>query len=139
LNNTSADEMGVIPDELGSGGASAVTNPFAGGLVISSANNGGTGAGQQDAAFIVSVGNLPAEACVTLATNDWGSDYSSGFIGMSISATTTAQTATATNTSLKTGCTTATAAAWCSSNKAMQVSTAATACKNGGSILWKFH
>ena len=84
LDVNSAISMGVVPDELvsarpnndGTGGA--LTNAYNGNVYIKAADSG-TGA---DSAFYIIFTGLSKEACITLATNDWGSSFSSGLIGM---------------------------------------------------------
>ena len=86
LTNTTAVQMGVVPDELitnASGGG--LQNAFLGSVVIGSGTVTGMDAGTDSGAhrgFYVIMNGLPKEACVTLATNDWGSGYSSGLVGI---------------------------------------------------------
>ncbi len=86
LNNGTAVSMGVVPDELGTAysgtGDSAtatLTNAFNGPVFIKASN--GTN-GTDGKAFIIEFTELSREACITLATNDWGSGYSSGLIAL---------------------------------------------------------
>ena len=95
LNNKTAVDMGLVPDELNAGyneynaGTTAkpdmkkrqdLTNSFNGNVYISAASSVG-GKGDNLAFYIIYTG-LSKEACITLATNDWGSSFSSGLIGM---------------------------------------------------------
>lgn len=140
LNFQNAVKMGVIPDEVGTDASkSNGTNPFAGQVTIGVGKTGNDGMGGNTGAFYLSYAGLPKEACVTLATNDWGSGYSSGFIGMKVAAGSAA--ATTDVTALTVQCSTNTADAWCSSKGAMLVSTAASACsdQNANVITWKFY
>lgn len=143
LTTSTAIQMGVVPDELGTDATSGtLTNAFLGGVTIGSTtvtglDNGGT-AGGAHRGFYVTMNGLTKEACVTLATNDWGSGYSAGFIGLVVSG--------ATQTSAPSGftatCADHTAGKWCASQKAMQVSVAATGCStygNTNSISWVFY
>lgn len=75
LTNQSAVDMGVVPDELGT--TSKLTNAFNGTVVISQASST---TGGDKKAFTLTFNGLSREACITLATNDWGSGYSSGLI-----------------------------------------------------------
>ena len=80
LNNENAISMGVVPDELGTDETSGkLTNAFNGDVFIdvSGSTNGDT-----SKAFIIVFEKLSREACITLATNDWGSGYSSGLIAI---------------------------------------------------------
>ena len=92
LENLSAVQMGVVPDELitatpTQGGTDGLQNAFLGSVVIGAGKVSGldgesgtsTGANR---GFYVIMNGLPKEACVTLATNDWGSGYSSGLVGI---------------------------------------------------------
>ena len=88
LTNETAVDMGVVPDELvaSSGG---LQNAFLGPVYIHAADAAGLDAngadnGGDDKAFVVIFGGLSKEACVTLATNDWGSGYSSGLLGIRV-------------------------------------------------------
>ena len=96
LNNKTAVEMGVVPDELitatPTGDDDGLQNAFLGQVVIKATNvsgldgetaaaGGTTGANR---GFLVAMNGLPKEACVTLATNDWGSGYSAGLVGISV-------------------------------------------------------
>ena len=83
LNNGTAVSMGVIPDELGTEVANTsqatLTNAFNGPVFIKQSDSTSSDDGK---AFIIEFNNLSREACITLATNDWGSGYSSGLIGI---------------------------------------------------------
>ena len=148
LTNLTAQQMGVIPEEYGSSGVGK--NPFAGDMKIGSGAPGDNATGGATGAFWVGVTNLPKEACVTLATNDWGSSYSSGFIGMVISGS---NGAPADNANLKTGneaqCTKDASSATTVANPTvhcgiygpLNVAKAAQACSSqtSNSITWKFY
>ena len=79
LNGITAHQMGVVPDELGSYSndfSNKFTNAFNGGVEINSfsrANN---------QAFQISYYAIPESACIALATQDWGSGYSSGLVSV---------------------------------------------------------
>ena len=87
LSNTNAISFGIIPGEM-DGGGSIITNAFAGDVTI------GTAAvnGNNDAAFTIKYEGLGQEACVTMATSDWGSGSSSGLVDMTVSAAATGGT-----------------------------------------------
>ena len=89
LDNDSAIQMGVVPDELQIADTSntitgkKLQNAFLGDVTIAAADVPGADAGSgTDMGFTVTFAGLTKEACVTLATNDWGSGYSAGFVGM---------------------------------------------------------
>ena len=86
LTNVSAQRMGVVPDELKTATEGTFSNAFLGTVDIAAVNAAGLDANAgTDKAFLVTFGGLSKEACVTLATNDWGSGYSSGLLGISVS------------------------------------------------------
>ena len=97
LTNTTAVQMGVVPDELITNASDGgLQNAFLGSVYIGAGKVTGldAGAAGTDRGFYVIMNGLPKEACVTLATNDWGSGYSSGLVG--IVASGAAQTADST-------------------------------------------
>ena len=88
LKNTNAISMGVIPDELGTDTTNGIlTNAFNGGVFVYQSDSTTTG---DKKAFIIEFDNLSREACITLATNDWGSGYSSGLIAIQAQGTSVA-------------------------------------------------
>ena len=103
LNNGTAVDMGVVPDELvvktydedgTTVTSTALKNAFNGEVEIhtagsTTATDDTTHTTQDNKAFVIFFGGLSREACITLATNDWGSGYSSGLIAMSASGTST--------------------------------------------------
>ena len=96
LDNEAAVSMGIIPDELVvktvAGAYSKLLNSFNGQVFISQSNSTNSTDGK---AFILEFGSLSKEACITLATNDWGSGYSSGLIAMEVKNTSAENNATA--------------------------------------------
>ena len=91
LTTATAINMGVVPDELINSDKTTLKNAFLGPVFISSATVKGLDNGTDSGAnrgFVVAMGGLTREACVTLATNDWGSGYSSGFVGIKAAGTT---------------------------------------------------
>ena len=100
LDTDSANAMGLIPDELVKeiNGDTAYRNAYNGLVEIHTAGStvadkeessagAGDGTTKDNKAFVIFFGGLSREACITLATNDWGSGYSSGLIAMSASGT----------------------------------------------------
>lgn len=81
LSNQNAISFGIIPGEMDGGGA-VITNAFAGDVTIGTA----TVNKNADAAFTIKYEGLGQEACVTMATSDWGSGSSSGLVSMTVSA-----------------------------------------------------
>jgi len=91
LNNRTAIEMGVVPEELivqkinnGVGTPTgALRNVFGGPIQILESSVDGSG--QDDkSAFIISSFNMSRDACVAIATSDWGAGSSSGLLGMHV-------------------------------------------------------
>ena len=167
LNNAQAVSMGVIPEEMiavtydsTTGAATRATdgslqNSFNGSVFIGAAKSLSTDTDTR--AFYIAYNGLSKEACITLATNDWGSGYSSGLIALKVGATDTgngtntaaaAKSTAETQTTMDMGCTGSTTdhiACPGGSGLAvpMSVTEAASACScsdgNKCSILWKYY
>ena len=74
--------MGIIPTDLGTEIStneydSKLKNPFNGSVYVFGH--------WQDKSFVITYQDIPKEACIALATYDWGSNYSSGLVSLSIS------------------------------------------------------
>ncbi len=87
LNDTVAIQMGIIPrDMLPSGkteaNASEIINAYQGRVKIGAANVGGS-----NRSFFVVYSGLTREACVSIATADWGSQAGSGLQAIQIKGT----------------------------------------------------
>ena len=83
LSNAQAIQFGVVPEDMynaGSASTSDITNAFGGDVTIAAA--GGRKENDNEA-FIIEYAGLSSEACVTIATGDWGSGQASGLIGIS--------------------------------------------------------
>ena len=83
LSNAQAIKFGVVPEDMynaGSASTSDITNAFGGDVTIAAA--GGRKENDNEA-FIIEYAGLSSEACVTIATGDWGSGQASGLIGIS--------------------------------------------------------
>ena len=65
-------------------GSYSMTNPFGGHVTVKAATKNKSA--YDNKAFIVSFYDIPEEACIELATQDWGSDTSSGLIAISAAA-----------------------------------------------------
>ncbi len=82
LENKTAISMGVVPDELGTDATKGtLTNAFSGPVYIAASNST---ADKDMKAFTIVFTKLSREACISLATNDWGSGYSSGLIALKV-------------------------------------------------------
>ena len=89
LDTSTAVQMGVVPDSLAtSNNRPYITNIFGGDVSIFDANSYGTGPNGEEppsfGTFIVLFTGLPKDACLSLATMDWGSPSSSGFMSIAI-------------------------------------------------------
>ena len=80
LNNSTAKDMGIYPDD-GKISYSYFLNSFGGDSWLFSSDYKDIG---DDKSFIFSTRSLSRKACVELATKDWGSESSSGLIGVAI-------------------------------------------------------
>ena len=150
LDNASAVSMGVVPDELGTD-SSNLLNAFNGPVNIHVSDSTDT-KNHDNKAFVIYFGNLSREACITLATNDWGSGYSSGLIAIKASGTSKAAAGKGTGDaasldSTVIGCQGSKNSIACPGGSEqpvpMAVTAAATACdcKSGNtcSITWKYY
>ena len=82
LNNGAAVKFGVVPEDMytaGSSGGRSLHNAFNGAVTIEASP---ARDGQADEAFIIEYAGLTSEACVTVATGDWGSGQGSGLIAI---------------------------------------------------------
>ena len=79
LTAAQAIKLGIIPAAM-KNGASALVNPFKG--VVTIATSKSNASAPDNTAFVVTYSGLPSEACIALATADWGSGAGSGFIGV---------------------------------------------------------
>ncbi len=87
LSNKTAYELGVVPDDLvPSGGFNNSTktlkNAFKGDVFINYTYATPDDAGKEQTAFEIAFNGLSREACVAMATSDWGSGSSSGLVGI---------------------------------------------------------
>ena len=75
-----AIDMGIIPGEMqGAGSDGSIINAFQGPVNITEGSQGGQGR-----SFVISYGGLTQEACISLATADWGSQAGSGLYSISV-------------------------------------------------------
>lgn len=101
LNNEHAKNLGIIPESMvvrahstsGEGSAAIVAehikHKLSGNVIIAGAGSrvgevGSSATSASRTAFIVDFEDLPRDACVTIATSDWGSGSSAGFIGLQV-------------------------------------------------------
>ena len=89
ITDSTAYSMGVVDDAMKGSAESKLKNPFANAdssVFIAPAQSGAVGE-SGNGAFVIALTGLPREACVAIATNDWGSNYSSGFLGIATQGT----------------------------------------------------
>lgn len=82
LSNGMAIRAGIVPTSMFTANSTyasnaTLTNPFKGGVTIAS----DTVAGVDEGGFVITYEGLPSEACVQIATSDFGTGAGSGFIG----------------------------------------------------------
>ena len=88
LDNEQAKKFGVVPNDMYTKVSSDdIKNAFGGKVFI---YDSPARAGVDGEAFIVEYNGLTSEACVTVATGDWGSGQSSGLIGIAAAGTSAA-------------------------------------------------
>jgi type II secretory pathway pseudopilin PulG len=87
----SAVDLGIVPavmiaSDTGTGNDRAVslTNPFKGDVTFAliDATTGNSASGDSATGFTLTYSGLPAEACISLSTADFGSGAGSGYIGV---------------------------------------------------------
>ena len=93
ITTADAYDMGVIDDAMyvtKKEGDKQVfdklTNAFNGTVYVEPAQNGAIDEKTSNHAFVLTFSGLPSEACMAIATNDWGSNYSSGMLGITVGA-----------------------------------------------------
>ena len=145
LSVAGARKLGAIPAVMGT--SDTLTNPFKGSVTLNgsavAAEGGATGT-----AFTVSYAGLPTEACIALATADFGSGAGSGFIGVVVG---TAAEGTNNDvyiaqgsgrTAITAGTNQRPEASGRGEGEAYTMAAAITACKatnNNATITWKFY
>lgn len=77
-----AYKLGVVPAEMEGADEGTLVNAFQGNVEIAAATYNGI----DNAAFGIAYQHMGAEACVQIATADWGAGASSGFVGLTIGA-----------------------------------------------------
>jgi len=87
LTLAKAYQLGIIPSVMASSSSGPFTNPFKGTVALDLSTAKGTTVLDGDStdaatAFVLTYGGLPREACIALATADFGSGAGSGFIGV---------------------------------------------------------
>ena len=154
LTNAQAVSFGIVPDDMYdscSSSSCTITNPFGGAVTIKSsplvaADEVDTATTGKDykGAFYIEYNGLSKEACVTLATGDWGSGQSSGLIAIGVGAAAAAAgtAVDAVLTSTTDGTTGSTAIPGGATNPSpMTVASAVQGCTsaNANSVAWKYY
>lgn len=102
LDTTAAVNFGIIPNEMYLS-ATEVVNAFNGSVTLAAVGSDAAAGAGNSKAFQLIYNGLSKEACVAIATADWGTGAASGLIGMEIAnvlqAPTIAVTYTTYNTS----------------------------------------
>ena len=84
FGNSNAISFGIVPNEMAVSGSSDITNAFAGKVTFGTTT---PASGAASGAFTIQYDGLGQEACVTMATSDWGSGSSSGLVSMKVGTT----------------------------------------------------
>lgn len=82
LDASTANSVGILTSETYTGSGSVGINPFGGNIAFGLGTSFGT-----DRSFTIQYTNLTPEACVKIATADWGADESSGLGSITINGT----------------------------------------------------
>lgn len=91
LDNELAIDMGAIPNDLlvenlANNAAGKLRNVFGGRVFIEASSTEGAGKDSEilKDAFVITTYNMPREACMAIATSDWGAGSSSGLMAMHV-------------------------------------------------------
>ncbi len=82
LNAATANSVGILTSETYTGSGSKGINPFGGNIAFGIGTSFGA-----NRSFTIQYTNLTPEACVKIATADWGADESSGLGSITINGT----------------------------------------------------
>ena len=84
LTNSAAIDYNIAPGDM-IVGSSGINHAFGGAVSVSACNASGTDATSNGQYFYIQLDHLGREACVSLATSDWGTD---GLVSMKVGNTT---------------------------------------------------
>ena len=131
----------LFPQEMGDGtGTPPYTNPFQGAVTIKYSKRFGA---DSNKAFVLTYSGIPEEACVDLATLDWGTGSGGGLVvlGVNQTANTIDGISTDGTGAQSTGKCAAGNGIICGGNAVMSVTDAVTACSktDGNEIQFKFY
>ena len=84
ISNKTAIKLKAVLDDMVTG-ASTIKNPFGGDVTIASSNMMSVNGGDIDnMAYFIKYGGLNHQACMAMATHDWGSAKNSSFIAFMV-------------------------------------------------------
>ncbi len=123
LKGESAYQIGILTDENYDSESKQGLNPFGGSITF--------GATESGRSFLLSYSGLTTEACVKMATADWGADESSGLLSITIGAAMNDEATTAPA---------GTSFTWNDANNSLpvDVATATTACSTTNAVTWEY-
>ena len=81
LDEAQAIQLGIVPAAM-KNGSGALVSPFKGPVTIATSKASNATSAPENTAFVVTYSDLPSEACINLATAEWGTGAGSGFIGV---------------------------------------------------------
>jgi type II secretory pathway pseudopilin PulG len=132
LSMANAYSLGIVPAAISTNGTT-FTNPFKGAVDIAPVAVKSAEGSAATAGFTLKYTKLPKEACIALATADFGSGAGSGFVGVDVYASTDKSTPStvfvgsgSTDTTRKEGA-------------AYTMANAINACSEQATIIWKFY
>ena len=133
LSETNLINLGVVPAVMGNTSGN-LKNPFKGSVTIAKAQARN---GVDNSGFTVQYSGLPKEACIALATADFGSGAGSGFVGVDVGTSSTVYIGTGNQvgTSGQEGFTAATR----KEGQPYTMAAAITACSEPATVIWKFY
>ena len=134
LNDEVIKKAHLAPEEMYEAtGSNNLVNPFGGYVYVGAFGKNNT---DDRKAFAIGFHNIPQEACIDLATQDWGSGSSSGLIAVAAGQGTVANVENALY-----GCTGGNNGYTCASEGVMPIDKAVSLCSNptNNVVAWKFY
>ncbi len=124
LDSIKAYQIGILTDESYNSTGKVGLNPFSGSITFGASTTGRS--------FYLSYEGLTTEACVKMATADWGADQSSGLLSITVGGTVTDGKDTVS------GGTTHTWAGTGDTSLPVDVASATTQRTNSASVVWEY-
>lgn len=81
LSNAAALKLGAIPSDATPASGSTLTNVFGGDITIAPTSMAG-GTSTDKMAYTITYSNLPEEACIAIASNEWSNSRNSTLMGI---------------------------------------------------------